>query len=342
MTEPTEERPLVTFALFAYNQERFIREAVEGALAQTYSPLQVILSDDCSSDRTFEIMQEMVAEYSGPHEILLNRNERNLGVGGHVNRVMELAQGELIVMAAGDDISLPQRTRVLVDTWIKASKPLGSIHSAVEILSYSSTVSGTVVHGSSKFPEQTIIQCIRTGAIGILGATVAVTHKLFDLFGPLPEGVLFEDRIIAFRSLLAGTAIYCPEVLVKYRRHQENITGNEIYSDALRWSRWIDGVIINYQSFLIDYKLYMSGKFLDRTVFSEIDKGIRRAEYSRKLVTGSPIDRARAAFYCSRNFNISYRVAFVLQHAGIKDTIFYRFLSVTKRFFQSMTCTEIT
>lgn len=39
---PTQERPLVTFALFAYNQERFIREAVEGALAKTYSHLQII------------------------------------------------------------------------------------------------------------------------------------------------------------------------------------------------------------------------------------------------------------------------------------------------------------
>ena len=58
-----EERPLVTFALFAYNQERYIREAVEGAFAQTYEPLEIILSDDCSTDRTFEIMQEMVANY---------------------------------------------------------------------------------------------------------------------------------------------------------------------------------------------------------------------------------------------------------------------------------------
>lgn len=43
VTQDHEKRPLVTFALFAYNQERFIREAVEGALAQTYSPLQVVL-----------------------------------------------------------------------------------------------------------------------------------------------------------------------------------------------------------------------------------------------------------------------------------------------------------
>lgn len=63
MTEMMEQRPLVTFALFAYNQEKYIREAVDGAFSQTYEPLEIILSDDCSSDRTFEIMQEMAAAY---------------------------------------------------------------------------------------------------------------------------------------------------------------------------------------------------------------------------------------------------------------------------------------
>jgi hypothetical protein len=48
-----KERPFVTFALFVYNQEKYIREAVEGAFSQTYEPLEIILSDDCSTDRTF-------------------------------------------------------------------------------------------------------------------------------------------------------------------------------------------------------------------------------------------------------------------------------------------------
>ncbi len=51
-------KPLVTFMLRTYNHERFIREAVRSALTQTYSPLQVVISDDCSQDRTFEIIQE--------------------------------------------------------------------------------------------------------------------------------------------------------------------------------------------------------------------------------------------------------------------------------------------
>src|SRR5688572_20785087 len=117
------ERPLVTFYVITYNQSRFVREAVESALAQTCSPIEILLSDDCSTDDTFEIIQETVKGYSGPHTIILNRNERNLGLSEHLNRIHELASGALIIAADGDDVSDPQRTKRCVEAWLKNGKP---------------------------------------------------------------------------------------------------------------------------------------------------------------------------------------------------------------------------
>jgi glycosyltransferase involved in cell wall biosynthesis len=74
-TNPPADPPLVTFALFAYNHEKYIREADEGAFAQTYENLETILLDDCSTDRTIEIMREMAAQVNGPHNVILNRME---------------------------------------------------------------------------------------------------------------------------------------------------------------------------------------------------------------------------------------------------------------------------
>src|SRR5690554_5258536 len=115
MQESTRERPLVTFALFAYNQEKYIREAIEGAFSQTYEPLEIILSDDCSTDRTFEIMQQMAADYEGRHNVILRRSSENRGLGLHIQDVAALAHGRFIVVAAGDDVSLPPRTTTLID-----------------------------------------------------------------------------------------------------------------------------------------------------------------------------------------------------------------------------------
>ena len=127
------ERPLVTFYVMTYNQARFVRQAVEAALAQTYSPLQIVLSDDCSTDGTFEIIQEAVKGYSGPHVVVLNRNDRNLGISDHVNRIIELATGELIISADGDDVSSPVRAERCVDVWIRNGRP-AALYSAVSCI----------------------------------------------------------------------------------------------------------------------------------------------------------------------------------------------------------------
>lgn len=111
--ETPQDRPLVTFALFAYNQDQYIREAVEGAFSQTYEPLEIILSDDCSSDRTFEIMQEMAAAYEGPHEVKVRQSEVNAGLLNHVLSVARCAASNILIVSAGDDISFPQRTEIL-------------------------------------------------------------------------------------------------------------------------------------------------------------------------------------------------------------------------------------
>ena len=109
------DRPLVTFALFAFNQEKFIREAVNAALNQEYESLEIILSDDCSTDSTFEIIKSIASEYAGPHKLIINKNSINLGLAKHFSEIVRMAQGEIIVVAAGDDISLPQRVLKTVE-----------------------------------------------------------------------------------------------------------------------------------------------------------------------------------------------------------------------------------
>jgi glycosyltransferase involved in cell wall biosynthesis len=113
------EAPLVTFALFAYNQEQYIREAVEAALSQDYTPLEIIISDDCSADETFSVIQQVVKSYKGPHQVRVRQTEKNCGSLLHVQDVAKSASGKLLVLAAGDDVSKPTRTRVLQEAWQK-------------------------------------------------------------------------------------------------------------------------------------------------------------------------------------------------------------------------------
>ena len=67
-------KPLISYCLITYNQEKYIKEAVLSALSQTYHPLEIIISDDCSTDNTFDIVRETINNYLGGHNIILNLN----------------------------------------------------------------------------------------------------------------------------------------------------------------------------------------------------------------------------------------------------------------------------
>lgn len=211
MTEALK-RPLVTIALFAYNQDLYIDQAIESVFAQTYSPLEIILSDDHSNDATFLKMQTAAASYFGPHNVRVNRNSDRLGVAGHVNKIEEMALGDLIIAAAGDDISYPNRVESIVDEWLGTDQSAIMLHSAYHDMDVDGHILGTITKSLSPTIKKTI-----SGNV-VTGATEAWSRKLFETFGPLGLSITHEDRVIATRAALLDGIIYIDRPLVAYRR----------------------------------------------------------------------------------------------------------------------------
>lgn len=296
VTMASEERPLITFALIAYNQERFIREAVEGALAQSYDPLEILLSDDCSPDGTFEIMKEMVTAYSGPHKIVLTRNDENLGIGAHINRIMTLSHGELIVIAAGDDISLPHRTSEIHQAWLDSDKKAFSLHSQHESIDEEGN---TIARLGKKYlpTEQQLLFFSKTLASRVCGATHAWHRKVFDTFGPLPL-ITLEDIAIPPRSMLLGSVVYIKKPLVKYRTHANNIwissnklstreaIDKDVYylNDRITICDDVTRCIYEYKSTINDFS---QKQYLDECI-STIANSRCKCIYKVKSLTGNP------------------------------------------------------
>jgi glycosyltransferase involved in cell wall biosynthesis len=226
----TGARPLVTFYVMAYNQVRFIREAVEGALAQTYSPLEIVLSDDCSTDGTFEIIQEVASSYTGPHTVVVNRNPHKLGVSEHVNKIIERAAGELIIAADGDDISSPNRAERCVEAWLKNGKP-AALFSSVFCIDAAGRPSGKdgdrwfaeFLPKERETPAARLLRFSKDGSPRLVSCSGAWTKELCDAFGPLSPRVWFEDDVITLRAWLYDRIIFVPEALVRYREHDSNV-----------------------------------------------------------------------------------------------------------------------
>lgn len=224
-------RPLLSIALVTYNQERFIAQAVQSAFDQTYSPLEIILSDDNSTDGTFGILREMANRYCGPHQIVLNRNEQNIGLARHVNQIARMARGELVVAAAGDDLSLPERIEILFKAWNDNGRRATCLHSRVAHIDPSGQPTGVPAWEHLGEPTHRIIsqpvsplQYVKTQQPDVMGCTCAWSPSLFQTFGDLPQDVIHEDNAIVLRALLAGGSIlFIDTPLVQYRVHGGNL-----------------------------------------------------------------------------------------------------------------------
>jgi glycosyltransferase involved in cell wall biosynthesis len=214
----------VTFALFAYNQEKYIREAIEGAFAQTYDSLEIILSDDYSSDRTFEIIQEMAAAYRGPHEVRVNRTTKNLGLSSHVNEVMPITNGEFIVIAAGDDISLPQRATITVEIFNRFPSAASILFSGVLINEKGEETGYRRVLNTNSDTKLFSLKDFTNGKVPLFGAARSFKREVYNFFGPLNINCPTEDSPFQLRSAMLGGIVCSSKVMIKYRKHGENLS----------------------------------------------------------------------------------------------------------------------
>lgn len=104
-----ENNPLVSINVITYNSSKFVLETLESAKAQTYQNIELIVSDDCSTDNTVEICKEWIQNNKDRFvRTELITAEKNTGIAANCNRAVKASRGEWIKGIAGDDILLPE------------------------------------------------------------------------------------------------------------------------------------------------------------------------------------------------------------------------------------------
>ena len=96
----------VSVIMGIYNCASTLQEALDSLYAQTFQDFEIILCDDGSQDSTYELALENQLQHAN---VVLLRNERNLGLNATLNKCLAVAKGEYIARMDGDDISLPTR-----------------------------------------------------------------------------------------------------------------------------------------------------------------------------------------------------------------------------------------
>ena len=102
----TSSNALVSVLLSTYNSEESIGESIDSLLSQTYKNLEILISDDGSTDSTKEICKKFQLK---DERVLFFSNKKNIGLTKSLNNLAQKASGSLIARHDADDISLPYR-----------------------------------------------------------------------------------------------------------------------------------------------------------------------------------------------------------------------------------------
>jgi glycosyltransferase involved in cell wall biosynthesis len=218
------ETPLVSVTVLSYNQERYIRECVESILAQTYSPLEIIFSDDGSSDRTAEIIESCLAGYKGNHSVVFLRHSQNLGGKGKENflAAYRKSSGKFVIQFCGDDVMMPTMVEKMVDAWL--AKKVSMVTVNAEYVDKDSRLLGRQFRDPNKTPEISLEAIARNGVNdAVFGAGMGCSREFLEYFdyagNPLPSHLGASDIMLTFYACLLNGCDVISAPLMKYRFH---------------------------------------------------------------------------------------------------------------------------
>lgn len=115
----SDERPLITVGITAFDAAATIERAIVSALRQTWRPIEIVVVDDASTDSTRQILDQLADEHS---ELRVFENDCNLGVAGARNRILLEARGEFVAFFDDDDESVPDRLRIQYERIVSYEK----------------------------------------------------------------------------------------------------------------------------------------------------------------------------------------------------------------------------
>lgn len=107
--------PLITVVIPAYNHEKYVREAIDSVLEQTYPNIELLVVDDGSSDRTWKAIREMEPACRARLAATSFSTQKNQGICATLNAMFKAASGEYVFYLGSDDVAKPDALRVLYD-----------------------------------------------------------------------------------------------------------------------------------------------------------------------------------------------------------------------------------
>lgn len=219
--------PKLSYVLLSHNREQYIRSAVESAFAQDYEgELEYIFSDDCSTDRTYEILKECVAAYKGPRRVILTQTPRNLHLAGHTNHAAQFVESDWMIRADDDDLSAVDRCTLIgkaIARHPRARMVFG------EVVNFTDEQEADIRQRAAEPCAEALDVTEKDSVFGMLGSGPRWSLKAWSMehfrqFGNLEDDAYYVDDVTAmYRCGVLGSALFFNHPVVYARQGSQNM-----------------------------------------------------------------------------------------------------------------------
>lgn len=313
-----EKQKKVSILIPAYNHEEFVADCIESVLAQDYKNIEVLICDDKSSDKTYEIIRTYEKKLKERFQtVIIEQNKRNLGISANCNLIWKRATGDYYKFIASDDMLVKDAISRFV-SFFEEHKDVDIVYSNIyEIdkdVKYSDIKKGCL-YGKMFNKQQPMgknLTSLLLGRCFIPAVSVMISKRTRNKYGIFNENLSFEDWEYWLRVSVDGNIQYMHTPTAFYRKLRTSASNFSQSQDGCKkYEEYTkDGmkILMLYKDFLTRESLK---KFFESRIF--LAYYLHDIKYIRKL------NRSMK----KNNLSISYKtkVKILLVELGLYDFI---------------------
>jgi len=306
-------KPLVSICMITYNHEAYIKQAIESVLMQKCDfPIELVIGEDCSTDNTFMICQELAQNNS---QIKLLPSIANLGMMTNFIRTLEVSSGKYIAILEGDDYwTDPLKLQKQVN-FMDVNPDFAICFHPVKIWHDGKLKRDFI---TPKVNDVTTLKDLAKGNF-MHTPSALFRNNLFDQLPPEFSQSPVGDYFLHMLNARHGKIKKLPDVMAVYRIHERN---NWVNVDvAAKLPKWLNMLELMQNSFDDEIKQILSTQYANIA----FDLAIKLAAK----------DSTQAGYYLQKSVNSDYRIAFN-RIMAFYNTLYYKFGHFILRSFQYM------
>jgi glycosyltransferase involved in cell wall biosynthesis len=255
MSEATQPEPRATVVVTCFNQAQWIGQALDSVASQTERDLQLVVTDDGSTDGSRARIDAWLAGHDLRGEVVAS--DRNVGLPAMLNRAMPRFRGRYVVVLNGDDWMEPDRVASQAAALDGASDRVGLVYSDLRVVDGGGAATGEILPppGIERPEGHVLLPMISAPMFGM--GVVMFRRSVLDTIGPWDESLVADDYDFFLRVAATFEFVYLPGVVMSARRHGDSMT-------ASRSAVLAEGRILAL------YKLFGCDPVTDRAILTRV------------------------------------------------------------------------